>query len=103
MTKILHIYSNNFKIKKDEPLHILKNRYLVVIQTQQYNWKYLFYYENYLLYVCIQAKFSKSHKDTEASAEPTAKYLPLGANSIQIHVPGWALTTCRWIKSGKLQ
>ena len=37
-----------------------------------------------------QASSLTSHKDTRASALPTAKYEPVGSNSMQMQFPGWA-------------
>lgn len=46
-----------------------------------------------------QSSFA-SHKETKASADPVAKYFPMGSNSIQMQVPGWAFNTCFSSKLG---
>lgn len=67
-----------------------------------------FFVMSYLLLwiLCIKVKLTKhassfaSHSDTRASAEPVAKYLPVGSNSMQMQVPGCAFSMCCSSKSG---
>jgi len=52
--------------------------------------------------VPIHAVSAISHTDTSASADPTAKYLPVGSNCRQITFTAWAFRVYSRFKFGKL-
>jgi len=43
---------------------------------------------------------SASQRETRASADPVAKYRPLGSNSMQMQLAGWAWMASTVVSSG---